>query len=67
MNTKRIKDDFRLQLERVKIRRNWTDAELAKYLGVSRATICNMRSDPFTARGQYILTVQALAREAEGK
>lgn len=65
MNTKRIKDEFRIQLESVKIRKNWTDTELAKYLGVSRQTICNMRSDPFAARGQYILTVQELAREAE--
>lgn len=66
MNIKRIKDDFRLQLEAVKIRKNWTDEELARYLGASRATISNMKANPFSVRGQYILMVQAIAEE-EGK
>ena len=65
MNTKRIKDDFRLQMEAVKIRRNWTDEEIAKRLGCSTRTLSNMRDDPFSVRGQYILVIQALAKEAE--
>ena len=65
MNTKRIKDDFRLQLESVKIRKGWTDEDLAKRLGVTERTIGNMRRDPFSVRGQFVLTVQALAKEAE--
>lgn len=63
----RIKNDFRIKLEALKIRKKWSDAELAKRLGVTSVTISHMRRDPFRVSGQYILVIQDLYEEAERK
>lgn len=63
----RVKDDFRIKLTTLKTRRKWTDADVAKRLGCSLATVRNMRSNPFRAGGQLILMVQDLYEEAERK
>lgn len=43
------------------------NAGLAKLLGCSLPTICNMRSDPLSVSGKYILMVQEYLRRERKK
>lgn len=57
--------DFQIQLYALQQYKRWTDADLAKYLGVSDRTVARMRNDPFSASGGLILRVQALLVKAK--
>lgn len=53
------KIDFVIKLNGLKTMKGFnSDDELAKFLDCSRRTISNMRSDPFSVSGKYILMVQ---------
>lgn len=57
--------EFVIQMYALQQYKRWTDADLAKYLGVCDRTIAKMRNDPFSVRGEFILRVQAALRKAE--
>lgn len=67
MKTKqeRNADSFRIDLESLKILKNWTDEDIAKRLGISLPTVRRMRADPYSAKGCYILEIQGMLREAK--
>ncbi|CCY87011.1 putative uncharacterized protein [Clostridium sp. CAG:149] len=67
MKTKqeRNADHFRIELESLKIIKNWTDEDLAKRLGISLPTVRRMRAEPYSAKGGYILEIQGMLREAK--
>ena len=57
--------DFQIQLYALQQYKRWTDADLAKYLGVSDRTVARMRNDPFSVSGGLILRTQALLEKAK--
>ena len=59
--------EFQITLDGVKRYSGWTDAELAKKLGVSERTLGNLRSDPCAASGGLILRVQYMLLEYRKK
>lgn len=59
--------EFQIALDGVKRYSGWTDAELAKKLGVSDRTLRNLRSDPCAASGGLILRVQNMLQEYRRK
>ena len=59
--------EFQITLDGVKRYSGWTDAELAKKLGVSERTLGNLRSDPCAASGGLILRVQNMLQEYRKK
>lgn len=59
--------NFRVDLEALKILKEWDDEDLAAYLHVTPRTIRRMRKDPLTATGKNILLVQQLLKEARKK
>ena len=52
--------DFLIKLEGLKHMIGRGDRGLAEKLGCSAKTVSNMRADPFSVSGKYILMVQAL-------
>lgn len=58
-------DRFRIILESLKILKNWTDADLAKRLGISLPTMRRIRADPYSTKSAYILEIQGMLRDAE--
>ncbi|WP_455649077.1 hypothetical protein [Enterocloster citroniae] len=59
--------DFKIDLYALKEYKGWTDAELGKQLGVTDRTIMNMRKDPCSVNGGFILRVQDMLKEAKEK
>ena len=57
--------EFTIQMYALQQYKRWTDADLAKCLGVCDKTIARMRNDPFSVSGALILRVQALYRNAK--
>lgn len=57
--------EFVITLYALQQYKRWTDADLAKYLGVCEKTIGRMRSDPFSVSGGLILRTQALLERAK--
>ena len=57
--------EFKIKLYGLLEYKRWSDSDLAKCLGISAATVSNMRSDPLTTSGANILMVQTLYEEAK--
>lgn len=57
--TENAKIDFLIKLDALKRITGSDDNDIAKLLGCSLKTVGNMRSDPFSTSGRYILMVQA--------
>ena len=57
--------EFTIQMYALQQYKRWTDADLAKYLGVCERTVSRMRNDPFSANGSLILRVQAALQKAK--
>ena len=55
--------EFRIALYALKEFKGWTDADIAKRLGVTERTVRRMRQDPFSANGGNILKVQEMLEE----
>lgn len=61
------KIDFQISLDSLKRIRGYDDQELADMLGCSRKTIVNMRKDPFSVSGRWILMVQGYLNKENTK
>ena len=57
--------EFTIQMYALQQYKRWTDADLAKCLGVCEKTVARMRNDPFSVRGELILRVQAMLKKAK--
>ena len=57
--------DFKNQLDELQNITDWKDKELAEVLGCTDRTITNMRKDPFSVAGEWILKVQRHLLEAD--
>ena len=57
--------DFVRKLEALRVTRNLDNEGLAKLLGCSVRTLSNIRSDPFSVKGKYILMTQAYLEQAD--
>lgn len=56
--------EFRIALYALKELRGWTDADIAKRLGVTDRSVRRMRQDPFSASGGNVLKVQEMLEDA---
>jgi predicted transcriptional regulator len=59
--------DFQITLEALKKITRWDDKELAEELGCTEQTIRNMRKDPLSVGGRWILLVNRHFLEAESE
>lgn len=57
--------EFTIQMYALQQYKRWTDADLAKCLGVCEKTVAKMRNDPFSVSGELILRVQAMLKTAK--
>lgn len=62
--TEKARLDFQDRFDAVKNRNGWTNKDLARILKVSTVTVSRLRSNPFSASGRNVMTINALYEEA---
>lgn len=57
--------DFRIELYALLQYKQWTDSDLAEWLGISPRTVRAMRQDPYSTSAANVLRVQSELKKAK--